>query len=128
MFRENRPRVPELPLTGKLPLWAVRRQLHRGRRQLHGGRRGGKRLGYSVRHRCRGRHHHDQRLDGCDSPIPALFVTFYASIYDRGRVAERVSAEGEGASSEAFWQKKRVSIYDLAYSPPWSSPCWPSLS
>ena len=45
--------------------------------------------------------------------ISALFVRFYASIYDRGRVAEGAAAEDEGASSEAFWQKKEVSIYDL---------------
>ena len=47
--------------------------------------------------------------------IPALLVRFYASIYDRGGVAEGVSAEEEGTSSEAFWQKKEVSIYDLTY-------------
>jgi uncharacterized membrane protein len=47
--------------------------------------------------------------------IPALFVRFYASIYDRGGIAEGISAEEEGTSSEAFWQKKEVSIYDLAY-------------
>src|SRR3712207_5914047 len=48
--------------------------------------------------------------------IPALFIRFYASIYDRGGVAEGVSAEEEeGTSSEAFWQKREVSIYDLAY-------------
>ncbi len=47
--------------------------------------------------------------------IPALLVRFYASIYDRGRVAEGISAEEEGTSSEAFWQKKEVSIYDIAY-------------
>jgi uncharacterized membrane protein len=46
--------------------------------------------------------------------IPALAVGFYASIYDRGRVAEGDSADVE-ASSEAFWQKKEVSIYDLVY-------------
>jgi uncharacterized membrane protein len=47
--------------------------------------------------------------------IPAVFVRFYPSIYDRGRVAEEVSAEDEGASSEAFWQKKEVSVYDVVY-------------
>jgi uncharacterized membrane protein len=47
--------------------------------------------------------------------IPALFVGFYASIYDRGGVAEEVSDEEEETSSEAFWQKKEVSIYDLVY-------------
>jgi uncharacterized membrane protein len=34
--------------------------------------------------------------------IPAVFVRFYASIYDRGRVAEGVSVEEEGTSSEGF--------------------------
>jgi uncharacterized membrane protein len=47
--------------------------------------------------------------------IPALLVRFYASIYDRGRVSEGISAEEEGSSSEAFWQKKEISIYDIAY-------------
>jgi uncharacterized membrane protein len=47
--------------------------------------------------------------------IPALFVGFYASIYDRGRVGEGAAADDEEASSEAFWQKKEVPIYDLAY-------------
>src|SRR3712207_3462364 len=47
--------------------------------------------------------------------IPALLVRYYASIYDQGRVAEGIRAEEEGTSSEAFWQKKEVSIYDLVY-------------
>src|SRR3712207_3294128 len=47
--------------------------------------------------------------------IPAVFVRFYPSIYDRGRVAEEASAAEEGTSAEAFWQKREVSIYDIVY-------------
>ena len=49
------------------------------------------------------------------SSSPTAKVRFYASIYDRGGITEGISAEEEGTSSEAFWQKKEISIYDLAY-------------
>src|SRR3712207_785035 len=47
--------------------------------------------------------------------IPAGFVRFFPSIYDRGGVAEGGSAEDEGTSSEAFWQKREGSVYDVVY-------------
>jgi uncharacterized membrane protein len=47
--------------------------------------------------------------------IPTLFVRFYPSIYDGEGVAVGASAEDEGTSAEAFWQKKDVSLYDIVY-------------